>query len=222
MRVLVYVEGPSDRVALEALLRPLIQIGRSRGVGVTFHELGGKAPVLDHGPRKAAAHLHENAADWVFAVPDLYPMASYQGSRNAHGDFAGLATLMRERFEARADKLGLATESRRHFRVHCFKHDLEVLLLAAPEQLRARLKTKDQLSAQWRMPIEDQNDTRPPKRVVEGLFDRYRKKPTYIDTKDAPWILERANLESVVAACPQRFAPFVSELRKLAETSSLD
>lgn len=51
------------------------------------------------------------------------------------------------------------------------------------------------------------------KRVVEDLFNRYRKKPGYVDTTDAPWILERASLDAVEQACPQRFAPFVADLR---------
>jgi len=54
---------------------------------------------------------------------------------------------------------------------------------------------------------------RPPKRVVEELFKKYRKKPGYVDTMHARWILERANLAAVEMACPQRFAAFAADLR---------
>src|SRR5262249_23979785 len=74
----------------------------------------------------------------------------------------------------------------------------------------------------WRSPVEDQNDTKPPKYVVDELFRRYRTRPAYTDTVDAVWILERASLSAVEAACPQRFAPFVCELRALAEKRDRD
>jgi Domain of unknown function (DUF4276) len=215
VKVIVYVEGPSDKRALEALLKPIIDVARKRGVGISLSPQNGKAPILNDVPRRAADHLEQHPGDWIFALPDLYPMAYYDGTPNEHHDFDQLARVLRAKFEARAAKIHLPAPARAHFRVHCLKHDLEVLLLAAPEQLRERLKTKDAL--RFRIPVEDQNDSRPPKRVVEDLFRKYRKKPDYVDTEDAVWVLERASLDAVVSACAQRFAPFVRELRGLAE-----
>jgi hypothetical protein len=216
VNVLVYVEGASDRAGLEALLAPVIREGKQRRVGIRFLPLEGKASILDDAPRKAADHLSDHPDDWVFALPDLYPMAKYDGTANAHRSFGELEKLLRDRFAARARKIDLPAELHARFRVHCLKHDLEVLLLAAPDILRRRLGTNDALRGWWRNPVEDQNDDRPPKRIVEALFERYRKKPSYTDTTDATWILERASLEGITAACPQRFAPFVAELRGLA------
>lgn len=213
MKVLVYVEGPADRAGLEALLRPLIEAGHARGVGISFHPQHGKDAVLDDVPRRAADHLADRPEDLVIALPDLYPMARYTGTRNAHTSFKDLESLLQSRFEARADKLKLAKKTRMRFQVHCLKHDLETLLLAAPDELRRRLGTSDQVKKAWRKPIEDQDDNRPPKRVVEDLFKKYRKKPGYIDTADAPWILGRADLESIETACPQQFRPFAQVLR---------
>lgn len=221
MKVLVYVEGPSDRDALRGLLRPIIATGQQRGVGITFHPLNGKAALLDSCGRKAADHLAEHPDDWVFALPDLYPMSAYDGTPNAHRSFAELEKLLRTKFLDRAARLGMAPAVHRHFRVHCLKYDLEGLLLAVPEELRMRLGTTDALRGRWRNPVEDQNDQQPPKRIVEALFSKYRRKGRYVDTLDAPWILSRAALEAVVATCPQRFAPFVSELRQLAEERTL-
>jgi len=220
VKVLVYVEGPSDRDGLGAVLRPVIDAGRAKGVGITFHPQGSKDTLLDDVPRKAAGHLAEHPADWVIVAPDLYPMARYSGARNAHACFEDLDRLLQSRFESRAAKLGLSVDVRRRFRVHCLKHDLEALLLAATDQLRQRLKTDDLLKNAWRKPVEDQNDDRPPKRVVEDLFRKYRKKPDYIDTVDAPWILQRATLAAVERTCSQRFAPFVADLRAAIESAS--
>ena len=95
------------------------------------------------------------------------------------------------------------------------KHDLEALLLAAPEELRKRLKTRDAFRDHWRIPVEDQNDTKPPKRIVEDLVRRYLKRK-YQDTDDAVVVLKQASLQAVEKACPQ-FAKFVRELRALTE-----
>lgn len=213
MKVLVYVEGPADRDALAALLRPIIESGRARGVGISFHPQHSKDAVLDGVPRRAADHLADRPEDLVIALPDLYPMARYTGTRNAHSNFEELESLLHSRFEARADKLNLAAEVRRRFQVHCLKHDLEALVLAAPDELRRRLGTNDQLRKAWRKPVEDQDDNRPPKRIVQDLFRKYRRRPGYVDTTDAPWILGRAELASIEAACPERFGPFAQELR---------
>jgi hypothetical protein len=213
VKVLVYVEGPSDRDALTKLLRPVIDAGRANGVGVNFLPQGSKDALLDEVPRKAADYLAEKPDDWVFVLPDLYPMARYRGTKNQHESFAEFEKLVRARFDSRAAKVNVSQAAQARFRVHCLKHDLEALLLAAPDQLRQRLKTSDALKNAWRLPVEDQNDERPPKRVVEALFDKYRKKPRYVDTQDAPWILERADLKAVEAACQQSFAPFVRDLR---------
>lgn len=220
MNVLVYVEGPADRNALEQLLQPIVSEGQKRRVGISFSPLAGKSPVLNDSPRKAADHLAEHPDDWVFALPDLYPMAPYDDGPNAHRSFAELDALLRKRFLARAEKVGLRAAAQDHFRVYCLKHDLEVLLLAAPDALRQRLKTKDALRGRWRTPIEDQNDRAPPKRVIEALFEKYQRRK-YVDTTDAPWILARASLDAVVKACPQQFAPFVAELRKIVHAGTL-
>ena len=150
----------------------------------------------------------------MVALPDLYPMAHYDGTPNEHKSFADLERLLAERFAREARRHRVTAQAQGHFRVHCLKHDLEVLLLASPDQLRQRLGT-DHALGQWRLPVENQNDQQPPKRVVEALFKKYRPKPGYVETVDAPWILERASLEAVVASCPQNIAPFVAELQRI-------
>jgi Domain of unknown function (DUF4276) len=214
VKVLVYVEGPSDKLALPALLRPIIEAGARKRVGIQFIATGGKDLLLNNVARKAADHLSENAADWVFALPDLYPMAHYRGTPIHHQSLGDLRTVLYSNFKQCADKLKLSAGVRAHFRIHCLKHDLEAVLLAAVAQLQKRLKTSDRLTGGWKLPVEDQNDSKPPKRIVEALFTRYLKRD-YQETIDAPWILERAALDEVLKACPQCLAPFVEELRPL-------
>jgi hypothetical protein len=217
VKVIVYVEGDSDRGALEALLSPIIDAGQQNKVAIRFLPLHGKGAVLRGSWFKAADDLARDPRDWMFALPDLYPMKEFDRTEYPHRSAADLRRVLHERFASRADKLGLPDDVRRHFRVHCLKHDLEALLLAAPDALKQRLGTHEKLGGKWRLPVEDQNDDKPPKRVVEDLFKHCRRKPPYQETTDARWILQKARLDHVEAACPQCFAPFVRELRAISE-----
>jgi uncharacterized protein DUF4276 len=199
-----------------------VRSGQQHGIGVNFLPMNGKAALLNHVARRAADHLQEHPEDWVIALPDLYPMGPFDRTSNAHQTFQELNRLLCRRFEESANRVGVAASARRHFRVHCLKHDLEALLLASPDALRRRLGTDDALRGRWRQPVEEQDDERPPKRVVEELFNQYRTKGRYIDTVDAPWILDRTPLDAVLAACGQCFAPFVGELRVLVEGRVLE
>lgn len=211
MKVVVYVEGTSDKSGLQALLKPIIGEASRRKIGISFSPQEGKAAILDSVPGTAARHLLKHREDWVFALPDLYPMAYY-----GHGSFAEMSRSLRDRFREHAAQIQLPEADHRRFRVHCLKHDLESLILAAPDVLRRRLGTQDALRGAWRQPVEDQNDRKPPKYVVQELFKKYRKKPGY-EPSDTTWILSKARLEEVEAACPQHFAPFLRELRAIAD-----
>lgn len=214
MKVLIYVEGPSDRMGMEKLFRGLIDEGKQRGVGIRFFEEGGKASILKNVPSKAALHLRSNPGDWVVAVPDLHPMQVHGGSSHPHASAGELRDLLERRFEQAAAKYGVQEPARSHFRAFCFQHDVEALVLAIPTVLRERLRTRDAIEGQWRKPVETQNGDRPPKRVVEDLFTRYGTKTKYRDTVDLPWLLERAELSAIEQACPQQFAPFARFLRE--------
>jgi hypothetical protein len=214
VNVLVYVEGPSDKLALAALLRAIVEAGVRKKVGIQFISTNGKDLLLHNIARKAADHLSENPADGVFALPDLYPMKHYRGTSNQHESLTDLRNVLYGNFKGCADKLKLPAKVRGQFKVHCLKHDLEAVLLAAVAPLQRRLKTTDRLLGGWKIPVEDQNDGKPPKRIVEALFSRYLKRE-YQETVDAPWILERSSLDEVLKACPQCLEPFVQGLRSL-------
>jgi hypothetical protein len=95
------------------------------------------------------------------------------------------------------------------FQVFCFKHDLEALVLASHEALKARLHA-DKLAATWTLPVEDVDHGRPPKRIVEEIFASHGQR--YRETVDAPMILGASRYEMLAERCPQCFAPFVAFL----------
>ena len=101
-----------------------------------------------------------------------------------------------------------------------FKHDFEMLLLAAKEQLRTVIGTTDSLGG-WREVVEEQDLDRPPKRVVEELFrTKSKRRKSYLATRDAPAVLRRVSdvrtilkSSSGQCTCPE----FVSVLMWLGE-----
>ena len=141
-------------------------------------------------------------------------MSEYSGTRNQHNSFPDLQKLLIGRFQKRAKAIRLSKKAQKHFKVHCLKHDLEVLIIASPEQLRRRLGLKKIPKKAWRKPVENHDDNDPPKRVVERLFSKHKKRK-YRDTVDAPWILGLTSLPSVEKACPQQFTPFVNTLEDI-------
>ncbi len=59
MRVIVYVEGPSDKRAMEGLLKPLLDRKSQQGVRIEFYESpkgDKKESVLTRVPRRAVEH----------------------------------------------------------------------------------------------------------------------------------------------------------------------
>lgn len=212
-KVIVYVEGPSDKAAMYALLDPLIEEKLRQGVRIDFFEAppgDRKASVLTKVPLKAVAILTNNPAAIVVAMPDLYP----RDRVFPHETFAELSAGILRTFEGALQTRGIRgdTRLRSRFRVFCFKHDLEALILACPEQLRDHLGAKH-LEVTWRIPVEDQDHDHPPKRVVDDLFAKCGQ--NYRGTLDAPGILAGSDYNDIASKCPQCFRPFVEFLRNL-------
>lgn len=214
--VIIYVEGPSDKYGMEALLRQVIKIALQKGILINFVPIKGrrgqqgKEPLLNEGPKKAANILINKPNSWVFLVPDLYP----PNKPFPHRTYQELKQELEARFsrELKSKRGDSRLEDR--FIVHCFKHDFEALLLAAENPLMKRLSTSS-FSVNWEEPVENQNLENPPKRIVERLFVDADKK--YKDTIDAPWILERTDYRVLIQQCQQNFKPFIKDLLKLTE-----
>jgi hypothetical protein len=209
-RVYVYVEGPSDKAALEALLAPLLRQLRERGVHVTiFGEASGdrKKAILLKVPDRAVNILQSQSRSIVVAMPDLYP--KNRGFPHTTSSELSAGLLKSFRAAVRRKKIRKGEELERRFKVFCFKHDMEALILAAYEPLKAHLRSPS-LKRTWRLAVEDVNHDHPPKRVVEEVFQGCGQR--YKDTVDAPVILAASQYSEIADACPQCFKPFVDFL----------
>jgi len=75
-RVVVYVEGPSDKAAMEALLKPLLRQRRQQGIAIDFFDAPAgdrKKSLLLKIPHRAVNILCNQPATFVVTMPDLYP-----------------------------------------------------------------------------------------------------------------------------------------------------
>lgn len=210
-KVIVYVEGPSDRLAMEELLSDLLARLLTTGVAVDFVSTEGKKRLMFKTPTKAVNILRNDPQAVVAALPDLYP----PNVTFTHTTFDELAQALRQEFERVLARKRLDdTRLHERFHVFCFKHDLEALVLAAEDQLASRLGVPA-VTYTWVKPVEDQDHKRPPKRVVEQVFRMYGDR--YQDTIDAPLILGAARYSEIAAACPQCFKPFIDYLESLLD-----
>ena len=210
-KVIVYVEGPSDRLALEELLEGLLQKLLEHGIAVNFIPTEGKKRLLNRTPLKALNILRNNPNALVVALPDLYP----PNIVFEHRTVDELRKSLRKEIEHQA-QLRNVTDARlfSRFYVFCLKYDLEALVLAAKKELASRLG-QPTIERTWIVPVEDQDHDQPPKRIVETIFADNGE--IYEDTIDAPLILGAANYQNIVAACPQCFQPFVAFLESLSK-----
>ncbi|MBS1910377.1 MAG: DUF4276 family protein [Bacteroidetes bacterium] len=212
MKVIVYVEGRSDVDALKGLLRELIASRSAAGISIGFFESpkgDRKKTLLRDVPMKAVDILRTTPDSHVVALPDLYPPDIAFPHRTAEELFQGMKSRFREVLASKGD---VDERIAGRFHVFCMKHDLEVLVLAAREQLAQRLGVS-RLKPEWKEPVEEQNHDRPPKRVVKELFDAHNRK--YRETREAALILGSADYAIIAERCPQCFKPFVEFLTSL-------
>ncbi|MDZ8079802.1 MAG: DUF4276 family protein [Nostoc sp. DcaGUA01] len=218
MKVEIYVEGTSDKYAMEALLSNLIEEKLQQGIKIEFFPVKGsnndrggnaKKDLLTKTPIKAVNIIRNNPTTIVVIMPDLYP----QNIGFEHETIQELQNGILENFnQVLQSKQITDNRLRERLRVFCFKHDLEALILAAESQLRSVLGVNS-LSVTWTRPVEEQNNNVPPKKIVEEIFITCGKK--YKETVDAKIILEIARYQDIAEQCPQAFKPFVEFLENL-------
>ena len=226
----VYVEGRSDQLGLESLWAGWRARLAEKGWGFRVVPLSNKANFLKKFGARAAEKLVANDVDIVVGLPDLHPTAPFKGVAGLdHADAETLKDLQRR--SVRAALLNVygvseanADRSMARLLPSVFRHDFEMLLLAAADALRIHLGTKEKLGA-WRVPVEDQNLDKPPKRIVEQLFlTKSARRRAYRETKDAPAILRRVtDLSSILRTkggpwtCPE----FVATLKWLGDKTGV-
>ncbi len=194
MKVWIYVEGESDKLALETLWTNWRQQLRTAGHGIKIIPLNGKSKFFRKIGSRAGEKLYANEEDLVVGLPDLYPNQPYVGTKFNHTDMIQLKSVQKEQVSNALQNIFGVNSSKAQrllgrFLPSALKHDLEMLLLAAQEELRSYLGTDARLG-NWRNPVEDQNQNQPPKRIVEQLFRTKSKAGrAYRDTKDASAVL---------------------------------
>ena len=213
MKVIVYVEGSSDKAAMRVLLAPLIEEKRLKGVLIEFFEAppgDRKESLLTRVPKRAVNIILHDPNAIVVVMPDLYP----RNKAFKHETVEELVNGINKNFAFALRDKGVNKDNRynHRFKVFCFKYDLESLILASPESLQLRLEVS-KLIPTWKIPVEDQNHERPPKRVVEELFKKYNKK--YNPVADSLLILSKVAYQDVAEQCNQCFKPFVEFLKSL-------
>ncbi len=214
MKVCIYVEGPSDKNALEALLVNLIDQKSEEGVSINFFPIKGekndrrgdaKKELLLNAPIRAVNTLN-NPNSIVIILPDLYP----KNKGFPHETFQQLEAGIMNKFSQELQRKGIQDERlKERFKVFCFKYEMEALILAAESALLGKLG-KLKFTSQdvtWKIPVEDQNHDRPPSEIVEQLFLDSGKK--YDKRVDPQLILGKTSYQEIADKCPQCFKPFV-------------
>lgn len=198
MKIWAYVEGESDKNALTALWRGWSERLRPAGHGIRIIPLASKSQFLRKVGHRAARILYDNDEDIVIGLPDLYPNKEFERTKFKHEDVVELKQVQINRVSNALKTIFNVNEAGtkellKRFLPSVLKHDVEMLLLAAQEQLRSYLGTSDQLGG-WRNPVEEQNQNQPPKHIVKELFrTKSAKRRAYRDTKDASAILRKVN-----------------------------
>ncbi len=208
--IYIFVEGPSDKLAMEKLLENIINTASKQGNSINFHPQEGKKPLLNNGPKKALNILRNVPESWVFLLPDLYP----KNIPFTHTTFFELKNELEKHLSHELQVKNCEKRLKERFFVHCFKHDLEALLLASEESLMNYLGIKS-FPINWIKPVENQNHDYPPKRIIEKLFKECGKR--YKDTIDAPSILEKSNYNKISDICNQNFKPFINDLLQILQ-----
>ena len=141
-------------------------------------------------------------------MPDLYPNATYAHTEFKHTDLLELKAVQTRLVQDALQAVFLlspvnAQDKLARFFPSAMKHDLEVLLLAAVNELRQVLGTKEALG-KWRHPVEEQDQQKPPKYIVEELF-RTKMGRSYRDTIHARGVLEKvADIRKIIFSSSEK------------------
>ena len=199
MNVWIFVEGKSDELGLMALFESWKKELKKRGWGIKIISLRNKPEYFKLIGSSVAEKLLQNETDIVVGLPDLYPCRQFEKTQYKHNNLTEIQSL-----QIRLVKKILENESTINdmqsymgrFYASTLKHELEMLLLAAHEQLCQRLGLRRNPSRIAHP--ENQNQSRPPKKVIAEYFRKRSSPISYQETKDAPAILRKATLREIV------------------------
>lgn len=193
MKVQFFLEGESDWRGLQALWRDWIERLRMKRQGMTFVTFTGKAELLRKIGDRADRALLDGESDLIVSLPDLHPIAPFRGGPSAHVDFESLIHVQRAAVEKGLKETFRVRETASYMDRYypcAFRHDFEMLLLAAHDALKSFLGAAD--LPKFSRVVEGQDLDRPPKRIVEECFlNRSPRKRAYRETIHAPAVLSK-------------------------------
>ena len=141
MKVWIFVEGDSDVKALSALLNGWKQNLSTKGWGIQVIPLDSKSKYFRKIGSRATEKLANDAHDLVVGLPDLYPNGNYANTNYRHNNLQELQGVQTRLVKRHLQQMGRPDINSHMARFYpsALKHDLEVLLLAATNQLQSRL-----------------------------------------------------------------------------------
>jgi hypothetical protein len=189
----IYVEGDSDKIALNSLFNVWKRTMRATGRGVEVIPLENKSQYFRKFGALAAEKLRSNGVDVVVGLPDLYPSSPFSTTLHAHSNYSELQAVQRKLvLKQLTEQHGMSVGSasvliQGRLYAAALKHDCEMLLLSATDLLRKHLRVDEHLVC-WTIPVENQNQDKPPSRIVESLY-RTKRKRCYLPTVDTKAVL---------------------------------
>ena len=122
MKVWVFVEGESDRIALNTLWASWrTELGK-KDWGIQIHTIDDKSRYFRKIGHRAAEKMVNNDHDLVVGLPDLYPNAEYSHTEFKHADLQELKAvqtrLVQDAIQSACCRLQSAGDTARFFQAH--------------------------------------------------------------------------------------------------------
>lgn len=199
MKVWFLVEGRSDSAALTALWSDWKKNLEEHGWGLRFVTLENKSKYLRKVGVRTTEKLQNDSKDLVVGLPDLYPNMDFGNTVFRHNSLSDLQNLQIRLVRQEVKKRVRSKEVEccmSRFYASAMKFDLEMLILAAHNHLQERLELS-RLQKTWRVPPEEQNQNKPPKKIVQQLF-MTKLNRSYREITDCQAILRNADILEVL------------------------
>jgi hypothetical protein len=223
-RVLIIVEGPTERAVIEQVLAP--HFGKrnlslhAKVLGKPGHKGGIRS--FEAVRKEVSALMNQEPRSFVSTFFDYYGLpATWPGISAAQGKPAQDKARLVETAMLETIRSSLAeSDNPNRFLPYIQMHEMEALLFANPSMMASAFERPDLASSFSEIvrqcgeceEIDDNPNTAPSRRIA-GLFPGYRKGASLL--AHAPIIISRIGVDAVRQACPH-FSDWLSKLEQLA------
>jgi len=205
MKFVLFVEGPTERLALPSFLKRWLDARLNQPVGIQPVKFEGWPELVKDCPRKARMYLNKGDIIAVIALLDLYGPTLYPKNKCSASERYVWA---KKKLEAQVG----ATKFRQFFAVH----ETEAWLLSDPSIFPSAIKKA--LPAKTNNP-EDVDFDLPPSKLLEDLFWQKTGK-TYKKITHGKEFFDKLDPNLAYQKCP-RLKELLDELLKLAKEAGL-